>query len=434
MKISVIGTGYVGLTVGTCLAESGNEVLCVDKDKKKIQELKKAEIPIYEPGLEELVGKNLEEGRLKFTTKLDRVVDESLISYITVGTPPQKDGSVDLSAVWEVAKEIGRSMNNYTIVVDKSTVPVGTTERVKQIISQETNSDFDLVSNPEFLKEGNAVEDFMKPDRIVIGTDNPRVGELLKDLYSPYVRTENPIIIMDIKSAEMTKYAANAMLATKISFMNEMANLCDKLGADIENVRKGIGADSRIGYNFIFPGVGYGGSCFPKDVKALIRTGRKNGQEMRIVKAVDQVNKDQKNLLFEKILDHFQGDLNEKKIAIWGLSFKPGTDDMRGAPSRTIINNLIEKGANVEAHDPKANETARRIFGENIEYHETPYSPLENADALALVTEWQHFRNPDFKMINDYMNSNPAIFDGRNIYNPEKLREIGFDYYGIGRS
>lgn len=434
MQIAMIGTGYVGLTVGTCLAESGNDVICVDKNEQKVETLKEGEIPIYEPGLEELVKRNLEEKRLEFSTDLENAVNQSLLNYITVGTPPQEDGSVDLSAVWQAARSIGKAIDDYKIVVDKSTVPVGTADRVHSIISEETEEDFDVVSNPEFLKEGNAVEDFMKPDRIVIGTDDPRVAEIMKELYSPYVRTENPIIVMDVKSAEMTKYAANSMLATKISLMNEFANLCDQVGADVENVRKGIGADTRIGYDFIFPGVGYGGSCFPKDVKALINTAKNNNHNMQILKAVDQVNEEQKKVLYEKIWDHFQGDLSDKNIAIWGLSFKPGTDDMRGAPSKTIVKNLLNEDATIDAHDPKANGKAQEVFEGNINYHKTPYDALDEADGLALITEWQQFRNPDFQRVKEKMSSDPAIFDGRNIYNPDRLRKMGFDYYGIGRS
>jgi len=433
LKIAVLGTGYVGLTVGTCLAESGNKVVCVDKDKDKIENLKRGESPLFEPGLEELIERNLDEDRLDFSTDLSQAVRDSLLNFITVGTPPQPDGSVDLSSVWAVAREIGEAMEGYKIVVNKSTVPVGTAKRVEKIISESTDEEFDVISNPEFLKEGDAIDDFMKPDRIVVGTDEPRVAEILKELYEPFVRTENPIIVMDIKSAEMTKYAANSMLATKISFMNEMANLCDLLGADVENVRKGIGADERIGYDFIFPGVGYGGSCFPKDVKALLNTAEDNDMEMRIVKAVDRVNERQKKLLFDKIHDHFQGNLSNKKIAVWGLSFKPGTDDMRGAPSRTIINNLLEEGASVHAHDPKANGTARAIFGEKINFYDNQYSAIDGANALALVTEWSQFRNPDFDRMKKKMSESGAIFDGRNIYDPDKIRSMGFSYYGIGR-
>lgn len=432
MDIAVIGTGYVGLVVGTCLAESGNYVICVDIDEEKIQRLKNGEVPIYEPGLAELIERNTGEGRLQFTTDLEEAVQNSLLIFIAVGTLSNDDGFVDLSAVFEVAEGIGQAMNGYKLVINKSTVPVGTTEKVRDTIAQYTDYESDVVSNPEFLKEGKAVDDFMRPDRVIIGTDNPKVAEIMKELYVPFVRTEKPIIVMDPQSAEMTKYAANAMLATKISFMNEIANLCERIGADVEMVRKGIGVDSRIGYQFIFPGVGYGGSCFPKDVKALVNTANENGFKMRILDAVDKVNEAQKKLLFEKIYNHFQGDLADKKIAVWGLSFKPETDDMRGAPSITIINNLLEQRAEVRAHDPKANGTAQKIFEGNITYFDDYYEALQDVDALALITEWSEFRNPDFGKIKELMKA-PVVFDGRNIYNSEKLRKMGFTYYGIGR-
>jgi len=432
MKIAVVGAGYVGLVTGICLAESGNDVICVDIDEEKINKLSRGEVPFYEPGLEELLGRNVKEGRLRFTTSLEEGVQNSLLIFIAVGTPSKKDGSADLRAVFAVAEGIGKAMNGYKIITTKSTVPVGTTRRVKEIISSLTKHEFDVVSNPEFLKEGNALNDFMKPDRVVIGVEDVQVAEILKELYAPFVRTENPIIVMDIESAEMTKYAANALLATKISFMNEIANLCEQVGADVENVRKGIGADKRIGYQFLFPGVGYGGSCFPKDVKALIKLAKNCGYELKIAKAVDEVNFSQRERFFQKIYNHFDGKLERKKIAVWGLSFKPGTDDMREAPSITIIDKLLEHGAEVHVHDPKANDTAKSIFGNRIFYDNDYYEPLDGADALVLVTEWPEFRNPDFERMKELMKS-PVVFDGRNIYNPNKLREIGFTYYGVGR-
>lgn len=432
MRIAVIGTGYVGLVVGTALAESGNNVICVDIDESKVKMLQDGKVPIYEPGLEELIKKNTKEARLRFTTSLEDGVQDSLLIFIAVGTPPQDDGSVDLSAVYEVAEEIGRAMNGYKIVITKSTVPVGTTRRIKEIIAGMTDHEFDVVSNPEFLKEGTAVNDFMKPDRVVIGTTDVRVAEIMKELYVPFVRTENPIVIMDIESAEMTKYVANTLLATKISFMNEIANLCEQLGADVENVRRGIGADKRIGYQFLFPGVGYGGSCFPKDVKALIKTAESSGYELKIAQAVDEVNCAQRERFFQKIHTHFDGNLQGKKIAVWGLAFKPATDDMRETPSVTIINRLLEQGAEVGAHDPKANGVAKAIFGNKITYFQDSYKPLEGAEALVLITEWPEFRSPDFERMKELMEA-PVIFDGRNIYDPSRMRNMGFTYYGVGR-
>jgi len=433
MKIAVVGTGYVGLVAGACLAESGNNVTCIDSDAGKIEDLNKGRIPIYEPGLDDLVKRNTKEGRLTFTTNLKEGVQSSLLIFIAVGTPPNDDGSGDLSAVFAVAKDIATAMDDYKIVITKSTVPVGTTRRVKEIISGLTDREFDVASNPEFLKEGTALTDFMKPDRVVIGTDDVRVAEIMKELYAPFVRTENPIIVMDIESAEMTKYAANTLLATKISFMNEIANLCEQVGANVENVRRGIGADKRIGYQFLFPGVGYGGSCFPKDVKALIKTAESAGYELRIAKTVDEVNFAQRERFFQKIYDHFNSDLKERKIAVWGLAFKPGTDDMREAPSVTIINRLLEHGVEVHAHDPEANEVAKSIFADRVSYFDDVYAALEGVEALILVTEWPEFRSPDFEKMKELMEK-PVVFDGRNLYNPAKLREMGFTYYGIGRS
>jgi len=432
MKIAVVGTGYVGLVAGACLAESGNNVICIDSDAGKIEDLKKGKIPIYEPGLDDLVKRNTKEGRLTFTTNLKEGVQSSLLVFIAVGTPPNDDGSGDLSAVFTVARDIARAMDDYKIVITKSTVPVGTTRRVKEIISGLTDHEFDVASNPEFLKEGTALTDFMKPDRVVIGTDDVRVAEIMKELYAPFVRTENPIIVMDIESAELTKYAANTLLATKISFMNEMANLCEQVGANVENVRRGIGADKRIGYQFLFPGVGYGGSCFPKDVKALIKTAESAGYELKIAKTVDEVNFAQRERFFQKLYDHFNGDLKGRKLAVWGLAFKPGTDDMREAPSVTIIDRLLEHGAEVHAHDPKANEVAKSIFADRISYFDDVYAALQKAEALILLTEWPEFRSPDFEKMKELMEK-PVVFDGRNLYNPVKLREIGFVYYGVGR-
>ena len=432
MKITIIGTGYVGLVTGACLAESGNNVICVDIDDEKVGRLNQGKLPFYEPGLEELVMRNVKEERLRFTTNFEEGVQNSLLIFIAVGTPPNEDGSGDLSAIFAVAKGIGKAINNYKIIITKSTVPVGTNRKIMGIISELTEYEFDVVSNPEFLKEGNAVNDFMKPDRIIIGVEDIRVAEIMKELYAPFVRTENPIIIMDIESAEMTKYATNALLATKISFMNEIANLCERVGADVENVRKGIGADKRIGYQFLFPGVGYGGSCFPKDIKALIKMAENSGYDLKIAKAVEGVNFAQREKFFKKIYDYFGGQLEGKKIAVWGLSFKPGTDDMREAPSISIINRLLEHGVEVRVHDPKANGTAEAIFGERITYFANPYDSLQSAEVLILLTEWSEFRNPDFKRMKELMKS-PVVFDGRNLYNPAKLSGMGFTYYGVGR-
>jgi UDPglucose 6-dehydrogenase len=432
MKIAVVGTGYVGLVAGASLAESGNNVICIDNDTGKIEDLNKGKIPIYEPGLDDLVKRNTKEGRLTFTTNLEEGVQSSLLVFIAVGTPPNDDGSGDLSAVFAVAEEIGKAMNSYKIVITKSTVPVGTTRKIKNIISELTKYEFDVVSNPEFLKEGNAVRDFMKPDHVVIGVESARVAEIMKELYAPFVRTEKPIITMDIESGEMTKYAANAFLATKISFMNEIANLCEVVGADVENVRKGIGADPRIGYDFMFPGVGYGGSCFPKDVKALIKTAESNGYELKIAEAVDAVNFAQRRRFFQKIYDHFGGDLKERKIAVWGLAFKPQTDDMREAPATTVIESLLEQGASVRCCDPKANPIAERIFGERVRCFDNCYDCLRQAEALVLITEWPEFHSPDFGKMKKMMKA-PVVFDGRNVYSPSGVRQEGFVYYGIGR-
>jgi UDPglucose 6-dehydrogenase len=433
MRICVIGTGYVGLVVGTGLAETGNKVICVDKDESKIEKLENNVIPIYEPGLEEIVRRNQKEKRLSFTTSVKDAVSSSEVVYIAVGTPEKENGTVDLSYVFAVAKEIGEAMGSeYKIIVNKSTVPVGTAKKVENIIKSKTKTKFDIISNPEFLKEGSAVQDFMKPDRIIIGTDSFEAAEKIKDLYEPLVRTGNPILIMRIESAEMTKYASNTMLACRISFMNEMANLCDKMGADIEEVRIGMGKDPRIGSKFLFPGIGYGGSCFPKDVKGLIQKGREYGFPMKICKSVDEVNETQKKLLFQKIKERFKK-LNGKKISVWGLSFKPQTDDIREAPSIVIINLLLSESVNIIAYDPKAIENAKNIFGEKIEYSNGPYNCLKGSEALVVLTEWNEFRNPDFQKIGALM-SKKIIFDGRNIYDPLRLKESGFEYYCIGRT
>ena len=427
----MVGVGYVGLVTGTCLAESGNEVLCVDNDTRKIALLKKGKVPIYEPGLEMLIARNVKEKRLIFTTDLARGVKDSLIIFIAVGTPPADDGASDLSQVFAVAREIGRTMKTYKIVVTKSTVPVGTAEKVNSIIAQVTKHSFDMVSNPEFLKEGAAIEDFMKPDRIILGVEKPEVEEAMKELYAPFVRTGNPILTMDIRSAEMTKYAANAMLATRISFMNELANLCEVAGADINAVRSGIGSDPRIGSSFLFPGVGYGGSCFPKDVQAMIKTAEEHQHRLKILPAVEDTNQKQKVLLAEKVIKRFKKNLKDKTIAVWGLSFKPNTDDMREAPSITIINALLKYGATVKAYDPVATTSAKKVFKDTIHYAKDNYTLLKGADALTVITEWNEFRRPDFEKMLKLMKS-PIIFDGRNIYSPKKLKAMGFEYYGIG--
>ena len=443
MKISVIGTGYVGLVTGTCLAESGNDVICMDIDEKKIAALNSGIVPIYEPGLEELIKRNVVNRRLTFTTDMSRATKRSDIIFIAVGTPPGEDGSADLKYVLGAAREIARYMNGYKVVINKSTVPVGTADKVKAALAGKTKFKYDVVSNPEFLKEGAAIDDFMKPDRIVIGTDSLRATALMQDLYAPFVRTGRPILFMDIKSAEMTKYASNAMLAVKISFINEMAIICAGLGADIDSVRKGMGHDRRIGFEFLFPGVGYGGSCFPKDVKALVQTAQACGVDAKVLKSVEAVNERQKSLLSNMILNYFgkgriqKGDrtkkpLTGKTIAVWGLSFKPRTDDMREAPSVVIINNLLRAGAAVRVHDPVAMDEARKIFKDRVQYMKNDYDALRGVDALAVVTEWNEFRTPDFQKMKRLMKK-PVIFDGRNIYNQSDLLKMGFTYFGIGR-
>ena len=437
MKISVIGTGYVGLVTGTCFAESGNDVICMDTDRNKIDRLLKGEIPIFEPGLDELVKRNVAEERLRFTTDMKAAVEHGLMQFIAVGTPPGEDGSADLKYVLAVAREIGRSMENFKIVVDKSTVPVGTGDRVRAAIREELQKrgvdiPFDVVSNPEFLKEGDAIDDFMKPDRVVIGCDDVRTAELMKELYAPFVRTEKPILIMDVRSAEMTKYAANALLATKISFMNDVANLCERLGANVDNVRKGIGSDSRIGYSFIFPGAGYGGSCFPKDVQALMRTGQEAGHPLEILESVENVNARQKQVLFKKIEKKFGSRLEGKTFAVWGLSFKPNTDDMREAPAIVLIESLLKAGAKVKTYDPEAMGEAKKIFGERITYVKKSYDALDGCDALIVVTEWNEFRRPDFERVKATL-KRPIVIDGRNIYDPARMKALGFEYDSIGR-
>ncbi|MFZ0389464.1 MAG: UDP-glucose/GDP-mannose dehydrogenase family protein [Calditrichia bacterium] len=433
MKLAVIGSGYVGLVAGACFAETGNHVICMDNDENKIEKLWKGIVPIYEPGLERLIERNVKNDRLVFSTDIQKTVEESDIIFIAVGTPPDEDGSADLSHVLAVAEAIGRHMKSPKIVVNKSTVPVGTAQKVKEAISRETDYEVNVVSNPEFLKEGAAIDDFMYPDRVVIGTSNAEVADTMRELYTPFVRTGNPILIMDELSAELTKYAANSMLATKISFMNEMANLCNRVGADVENVRRGIGSDKRIGFSFIFPGMGYGGSCFPKDVKALIRTAKSFEFDTRILKAVEEVNESQKKVLVPKILDYYNNDISGKTFTLWGLSFKPKTDDMREAPSRVLIDELHSRGAKLQVTDPVALDEARRLgLEEKVRLFEDNYAALENSDGLILVTEWLEYREPDFKKVKDKMNK-AVIFEGRNIYNPEKLSSLGFDYFGVGR-
>jgi UDPglucose 6-dehydrogenase len=432
MRICVIGTGYVGLVVGTGLAETGNIVICVDNDEEKIKKLKNNIVPIYEPGLEELIKRNQKESRLSFSTSVKAAVSNSDIIFIAVGTPEKRDGTVDLSYVYAVAKEIGEAMGSkHKIIINKSTVPVGTAREVTKIIKSKTKTSFDVISNPEFLKEGSAVQDFMKPDRIIMGTDSNKVAEKIKQLYEPFVRTGNPVLVMGIESAEMTKYASNTMLASRISFMNEIANLCEKVGADVEEVRIGMGKDPRIGSKFLFPGIGYGGSCFPKDVKGLVQKGKEYGVPMRLCESVDLVNEAQKEFIFKKIKKRFDK-LEGMKIAIWGLSFKPQTDDMRDAPSVTTIELLLSEGASIKVFDPQAMENTKKIFGDRIEYCDTPYNCLKGAGALVVLTEWNEFRNPDFKKMGKLM-AGKLIFDGRNIYDPVRVRDAGFEYYGIGR-
>jgi UDPglucose 6-dehydrogenase len=431
MKIAVVGSGYVGLVAGACFAENGNDVICIDKDETKVRTLQRGQIPIYEPGLEELVRRNRAEKRLTFTTDLPKGARTSQIVFIAVGTPTGEDGSADLQHVLGVAREIGRAMNGYKVVVNKSTVPVGTAERVRRTIAAETKQPFSVVSNPEFLKQGAAIEDFLKPDRVVIGAEDPRAAEIMRELYAPFTRTGAPVMVMDCASAEMSKYAANALLATRISFMNEVANVCEAFGANIDEVRKAIGSDRRIGSSFLFAGVGYGGSCFPKDVKAILKFAADRGYDFETLRAVENVNQRQKGRLVTKMKAHF-GNLSGKTIALWGLAFKPRTDDMREAPAITIVERLLAEGAKVQAYDPEAGRVARGLFGSKIQLVEKGYDALKGADALAVVTEWNEFREPDFPRMRKLMRS-PVIFDGRNIYSPEQMQAQGFSYFSIGR-
>ena len=431
MNITVIGTGYVGLVAGACLADMGNQVTCVDNNLDKLEKLKKGIIPIYEPGLEELVKSNVLEGRLEFSPDIESAVKVSEVCFIAVGTPLGEDGSADLQYVFEVAESIAKAMNGYKVIVDKSTVPVGTAEKVTELIKANTNYPFDVVSNPEFLKQGNAVDDFLSPDRVIIGSNSDKATQIMQEIYAPFFRTGNRVIVMDVKSAEMTKYAANSFLATKISFMNEIANLCEKIGANAEMVRVGISTDNRIGNKFLFPGLGYGGSCFPKDVKALIKTGTEFGCDMSIIKSADDTNKKQRKLFVDKIINKFGEDLTGKTFAVWGLAFKPKTNDMREAPAITIINDLLKRGAKILAYDPKAIEEAKFYFQDRITFAKNSYDALTNCDCMLLLTEWNEFRRPDFDKIKTLL-KNPVIFDGRNQYNAERLKEKGFEYYQIG--
>jgi UDPglucose 6-dehydrogenase len=434
MKIAVIGTGYVGLVAGVCFADSGHDVVCVDVDEEKVKRLRKGESPIYEPGLEELLTKNIAGERLKFSTDLPSAVKASQVVFIAVGTPQSDSGDADLRVAMMVAQQIAEAADSYKVVVNKSTVPVGTAARMQAEIGHWTKVEIDVVSNPEFLKEGAAIDDFLKPDRIVIGSPSDKARAIMNELYAPFVRTESPIYFMDPRSSELTKYAANAMLATRISFMNEVANLCERVGADVDSVRKAMGSDVRIGQKFLFPGCGYGGSCFPKDVKALIATARNNGLDFTLLSAVDAVNDRQKRVLAQKAKQHFgAGKLRGKKFGVWGLAFKPKTDDLRQAPALSLIDELVAEGATIVAHDPVANEHAKKMIGQRaVTYVANPYTAAEGADALFLVTEWNEFRQPDFERIKNSMKE-PTLFDGRNIWNPKRVRELGFTYYGIGR-
>lgn len=432
MRLAVLGTGYVGLVAGAGFADFGNDVVCVDIDDGKIGKLQSGELPIYEPGLQPLVRRNVEEGRLSFTSDLSEAVRGAEVVFLAVGTPSAHDGSADLSQVVAAATAVGKLIQDFTVVVTKSTVPVGSAARIAEAIAQVTDCPFAVASNPEFLKEGDAVNDFMKPDRIIIGTDNPRAVEVLRLLYAPFVRTSDRILVTDARSAELTKYAANAYLATRISFMNEMANLCERVGADVEMVRRGMGMDQRIGPKFLFPGIGYGGSCFPKDVKAVIATAREAGGSLDILEAVHGLNERQKGRLADKLIAHFDGALFGRRVALWGLSFKPGTDDTREAPSLVVIERLLSAGAEIAAHDPVANESIRKHFGDRVVVHDNNYHAATGADALMLLTEWHQFRRPNFRKLKQILRA-PVLFDGRNIWEPEEVRALGFTYYGIGR-
>jgi UDPglucose 6-dehydrogenase len=437
MNVGVIGSGYVGLVAGACFAESGNDVICGDVDEKKIAGLKKGEVPIYEPGLDRLIENNSKAGRLEFTTDIPALIHSSEVIFIAVGTPQDEDGSADLKYVLAVAAEIGKNMNGPKIVVNKSTVPVGTADLVQAEIRKHTDIQFDVVSNPEFLKEGSAIDDFMKPDRVVIGTDSVEAAESMRELYAPFVRTNNPVFVMAVKSAEVTKYAANSLLATRVTFMNEIANLCEAVGADVAQVRLGVGSDSRLGPSFLFPGVGYGGSCFPKDVRALIRTGESKGVPMQIIRSVDEVNNKQKERLVHKVVEHYGGasGVKGKKFAVWGLAFKPKTDDMREAPSITIINELAKLGAEIVAYDPEAAEVAKGVFAKTdgkVSFASNSYEALSGADSLLIITEWNEFRRPNFGRMRDALTA-PVIFDGRNLFDPSKMARLGFTYYSVGR-
>lgn len=432
MKICVIGTGYVGLVAGTCLADMGNDVICVDNDSNKLEKLKNGIIPIFEPGLEELIKSNVAEGRLKFSSDIDYAVKQSLVCFIAVGTPQREDGSADLQYIENVAESIGKSINGYKVIVNKSTVPVGTADTVTKIIKEHYNGEFDVVSNPEFLKQGAAVDDFLKPDRVVIGSNSPKATAIMQEVYAPFFRTASRFVIMDVKSAEMTKYAANSFLAIKISYANEIANICEAVGADAEMVRIGMSSDKRIGSQFLFPGLGYGGSCFPKDVMALAKTAKDYNCNCRLVEAADEVNKEQRVIFITKILRRFGMNLSGKTFGVWGLTFKPKTNDMRMAPSITIINALLEFGAKIQAYDPKGFEQAKTYFQDKITYAQNSYEAIENADCMLLLTEWNEFRRPDFDRIKTLMKT-PIIFDGRNQYDNERLKQRGFEYHCIGK-
>jgi UDPglucose 6-dehydrogenase len=432
MNIAVVGTGYVGLVSGTCLAESGNEVICVDIDSERVARLKSGEVPIYEPGLEELVRRNVKEGRISFTTDLSSAISQSMVSFIAVGTPMSASGAADLSGVLGAAEAVARAVTGYHVIAIKSTVPVGTNDRVRELIARTVSHRIDVCSVPEFLKEGSAVEDFMRPDRVVIGSTSDQATAILREVHAPFLRTDNPLLVMHPRSAELTKYASNAMLAIRISFINQMANLCEAVGAEINDVRRGMGSDRRIGTQFLFPGVGYGGSCFPKDVQALIHSAADHRLDFTLLKATDAVNGQQKRMLVDRVKEHFGGEIGGRTLAVWGLAFKPRTDDMREAPSLVVIEELLAGGARVQAHDPEALKSARQIFGDRIGYYETNYDALADADALIILTEWNEFRHPNFHRIKAALKQ-ATIFDGRNLYDPELMRALDFRYYSIGR-